>query len=165
MRKSRGFLLIELLLAVAVTGIVVATCLDIFDTANRASRQAQTVSEALNLCEQRMEEIRNLPVLQVGTGTNPADLFLPNLSNVSVTQYFPGYYLTESDYYAANYGTSPLFQAFAPPRRTERITQIEWVDDPAGGTAQDYFKVTVTVYYQDGGERRSASLVTYVSVR
>jgi hypothetical protein len=47
--------------------------------------------------------------------------------------------------------------------RVDRITRVEWVDDPAGGGMQDYYKVTVTVFWQDRGETKALSMETIVN--
>jgi len=162
-RKSAGLILIEMIIAVAVAGIAAVAVLEILTSSVRAGRHSENIQTATNLCRERLEQIRNIPALSAGTGANATGPFLPDLNGVSVDAYFTGFYLTESDTYQASDGTPGSLIAMTPPGRVDRITRIEWVDDAGGGSAQDYFKVTVTVYWQRSGKTESVSLETIVS--
>ncbi|MEK7449618.1 MAG: hypothetical protein AAB019_09055, partial [Planctomycetota bacterium] len=111
-------------------------------------------------------EIKNLEYTGVslteGTGSNPADTFLPVLTKTSVNLYQTNLFLTESDYYQVNYGTRGSLTGTSLPGRVDRITQIEWVDDATGGGAQDYKKITVRVFWPEGNQTKSVLLSSYI---
>jgi type II secretory pathway pseudopilin PulG len=157
-------MLIDLLMAVAIVGIAAIATLEIITASALAGKHTQHVQAASNLCRERLEQIRNISGLAAGAGSNVGDPFLPDLNNVSVEQYFSGFYLTESDTYQASDGTPGSLSVSGISGRVDRVTQIEWVDDPGGGGTQDYYKVTVWVFWQEGGKTRSLSLETIVSV-
>lgn len=152
----------ELLLSMVIIGLTLGVTLDMFITGSRSTDQSMNDAIALNLAQQRMEEVKKLQysgvAVNVGTGSNSADGFLPALNNVSTDVYLTNFYLTDSNTYRAN---SSLLK-MTPSRRVDLITQIEWVDDPFGGTAQDYKKVTVTVFWQESNRTQSNSLTTYL---
>jgi type II secretory pathway pseudopilin PulG len=153
-------MLIDLLIAVAIIGIAAIATIEIITASARAGKQAQSTQAATSLCRERLEQIRNIPNLTAGTGSNTGDSFLPDLNGISVNAYFTGFYLTESDTYQASDGTPGSLAVAGITGRVDRITQIEWVDDPSAGSAQDFYRVTVTVFWQMGGETRSLSLET-----
>lgn len=158
--NSSGIMLIDLLLATAIVGIAAVAILEILTASAQAGRRTEMSQIAVNLCRERLEQIRTISSVLPGTGSNSGDPFLPDLSDVSVQEYSPGFYLTQSDTYQASDGTPGSLSALNPPVRVDRITQIEWVDDGAGGTTQDYYKVTVTVFWNAGGATQSLSLET-----
>ena len=161
MTKSKtGIMLIDLLLSVAVVGIAAIATLEILVASNQAGRRAENAQAAASLCRERLEQMRNIPGLLPGTGSNSGDPFLPDMNSVSVTPYFSGFYLTESDTYQASDGTPGSLVGLGLSERVDRITRIQWVDDPGGGGGQDYLKVTVTVFWEEGGQRHSLSLET-----
>lgn len=154
-----GFTLIEVLIAVAVTGMALAVTMDIFDSASRAGIQSENLSIALNLAQQRIEDVKGLVLngtkISVGTGSNSGDGFLPDISNVSTDSYFGGnLYLTESDTYP---GASPSLSKMNPPRRVDRITQVSWAEG-----VNTYKKVQVTVFWQEKGVINSCGLATLI---
>jgi type II secretory pathway pseudopilin PulG len=161
-KKNTGIMLIDLLLAVAIVGITGVAAIDIMVASGRAGRHTQNMQAAANLCRERLEQIRSISNFSPGTGSNGGDAFLPDLADVSVNEYFPGFYLTESDIYQASDGTPGSLTAMNPPGRVDRITQIRWVDDPTGGSIQDYFRATVTVFWRQDSQTRSVSIETLV---
>lgn len=162
MKDDSGILLVELLLALAIVGIAAVAVLDILTSSVSAGRNTENLQRATSLCRERLEQIRNISSLLPGTGSNTGDPFLPDLSNVSVDAYLTGFYLTESDTYSASDGTPGSLSGMTPSGRIDRVTRIEWVDDPDGGTAQDYYKVTVVVFWREGGGTRRFSLETLI---
>lgn len=163
MAKNRGLMLIDLLMAVVIVGITAVAAIEILTASVQAGRRAQNLHTATSLCRSSLEEIRNVPDLLPGAGSNVGDPFLPDLTGVAVRDYFPGFFLTESDTYQASDGTPGSLAGTMLAGRVDRITRVEWVNDPTGGGIEDYFKVTVTVYWQEGGATQSVSLETLVS--
>ncbi|MCX7702707.1 MAG: hypothetical protein N2234_01195 [Planctomycetota bacterium] len=157
----RGLVLIELLLTLVLLGVAAVSVLSLLSVLMVASADTANRTAALRLAQERLEQVSSLLGLSEGTGSNPDDGFLPMLSKVC-TRSFSGLYLTESDYYRANYGTAPSLTALSPPQRVDRITQIEWKDDSYGGTAQDYFLVTVSVIWKEKGARQIVTLKRFV---
>lgn len=154
-----GFTLIEVLIAVAVTGIALVTIMEIFNTASRAGKQGGNLSIAINLAQQRVEEVKDLVLngtkVNVGAGSNTGDSFLPDLNNVSTDNYFGGkLYLTESNTYPS---AAPSLSKMDPPRRVDIITQVVWVEE-----INTYKKVQVTVFWQEKGVMNSCGLVTLI---
>jgi type II secretory pathway pseudopilin PulG len=153
-------MLVDLLMAVAIVGVAALATIEMLTTSARAANQTENLQTAADFCRERLEEIRNVPGLVVGTGSNTSDTFLPDLNGVSVDKYFTDFYLTESDTYHASHGTSGSLVGMKPSGRVDRITRIEWIDDPSGGNTQDYFRITVSVFWQEGATLRSFSLET-----
>ena len=154
-----GFTLLEVLIAVAVTGIALVVIMDIFSSASRAGRQGENLSIALNLAQQRVEEIKNLVLngtkISAGVGSNTGDIFLPDLNNVSTDSYFGGnLYLTESNTYPS---AAPSLFKMNPPRRVDRITQVSWAEG-----INTYKKIQVTVFWQEKGVINSCGLATLI---
>lgn len=160
MKRESGIILIDLLMAVVIVGVAAVAAVEMLTTSARAGRYTESLQTATSLCRERLEQIRNIPALWAGTGSNTGDSFLPDMSGVSTDEYFPGFYLTESDTYQAAAGTPGSLSAMRPPVRVDRITRVEWMDDPAGGTAQDYYRVTVTVFWPEAGQTRALSMET-----
>jgi prepilin-type N-terminal cleavage/methylation domain-containing protein len=165
-KSQRGFTILETVVAIFIVSVSLVLILDTFTVSATGGARAGNLSFALNLAQERIEEIKNIAaggtILQEGTGTNPADAFLPALNKVSVIAYPANLYLTESNYYQVHYGTSASLSGMNPARRIDRITQLEWIDDPDDGSNQDYLKVTVTVFWSEGNKTTSAALVSYV---
>ncbi len=160
----KGFTLIEVLISVAIVGLALVGMLEMFTVASKGGKISENLSIATNLAQERMEEIKNLVQngvkISIGTGSNTGDDFLPDLESVSTDSYLDGnLYLTESDSY---FFTSTSLSAMIPVRRVDRITQIEWIDDPETSETEDYKKIQVTVFYQEKGKTTSTGLVTYV---
>lgn len=157
-----GFTLVELLLAIAIIGLTLGATLEMFIASSKTNEQSMNEAIALNLAQQRIEEIKKLQyggvTINAGTGSNSADGFLPALNNVATDVYLTNFYLTDSNTYRPN---SSLLK-MDPQRRVDIITQIEWVDDSSGGTTQDYKKIKVTVFWQELDETKSVFLATYV---
>lgn len=157
-------MLVEIALSLLVVGLTLSSIMEMFITASRSSERQENLSVSLNIAQERMEEIKHLVYkgeeISVGTEENLADDFLPVLLNVSVDSYLLGTFLTESNYYQF-YGTPASLSYLSPPRRVDRITQVEWVDD-AGGTTQDYKKVTVTIFWPEDNQTKSVALTTYI---
>jgi type II secretory pathway pseudopilin PulG len=160
LKAKQGIILIDLLMAVVIVGIAAVAAVELLTASGKGGRYAENLQIATSLCRERLEQIRNIPGLSIGTGSNTGDALLPDLTDVSTDQYLSGFYLTESDTYQVSAGTPGSLTAMRPPVRADRITQIEWVDDPAGGGSQDYFRVTVTVFWPDGGETKALSMET-----
>jgi len=164
-KVGAGFTLLETVLAVLVVATVVAVMIDIFISSAKAGSKSSNLAIALSLAQARMEEINNLHtngiILLEGSGSNGIGDFLPALTKVSVDAYPTNLYLTESNDYQS-FGTPGSLSGMDPARRIDRITQIEWIDDPSGGSNQDYLKVTVTVFWNEGDKTTSVSLVKYV---
>jgi len=158
-----GIILIDLLMAVVVVGIAAVAAVELLTASGKAGRYAENLQTATSLCRERLEQIRNISSLTAGTGSNTGDPFLPDLANVSTDSYLSGLHLTESDTYQASSGTPGSLTGMRPPGRVDRITQIEWQDDPTGGGSRDYFRVTVTVFWRDGGATKALSMETLVN--
>ena len=156
-------MLIDMLMAVAIVGIAAVATLEILTASVQAGRNTQDMQTATCLCRERLEQIRNIPALTAGTGSNAGDPFLPDMNDVSADEYFPGFFITESDTYQASDGTAGSLTGTTLSDRVDRVTRIEWVDDAGGGGLQDYFKVTVIVFWRRGAETRSMSLETIVT--
>ena len=163
MGRNSGIILVELLLALAIVGIAGVAVLEILSSSISAGRNTENLQTAVSLCRERLEQVRLIPSLREGAGSNADDPFLPDMENVSVTPYLAGFYLTESDVYAASDGTPGSLSGMRPPGRIDRITRIEWVDDPEGGDIRDYYRVTVTVFWREGSQTGSFSLETIKS--
>lgn len=58
--KENGFTLLEVLIATVIIGVGVAVLIGLFGNVLAASGDAENTLIAMNLCQQRMEEIRNL---------------------------------------------------------------------------------------------------------
>jgi|GEM_PF-2489422 hypothetical protein len=157
----RGFVLIELLLSLVLLGTAALSILGLLSVSMVAEADTGNKMAALRLCQERLEESCSFLFLSEGTGANPDDGFLPVMDKVCVQKY-GNIFLTESDYYQTNYGTSPSLTALSPPQRVDRITQVRWVDDSYGGTTQDYFLVTVSVIWKETGIRHIVSLKRFV---
>jgi len=157
----RGILLIELLLSLVLLGVAAVSLVSLLSVLMAAGATTSNQTQAFRLCQERMEQVASIIGLSEGTGSNPDTGFLPPMDKVSIEQY-GNMYLTESDYYQTNYGTAGSLTALSPPRRVDRITQIEWVDDAYGGTTQDYFLVTVSVVWEEMGRRRIVSVKRYL---
>ena len=163
-----GFILVEIALAIAIVGFTLASITKMLVVASKSSEQQENVAVALNLAQARMEEIKNLAykgdTIEKGEGSNYADSWLPDLVDVSINSYNPliPEYLTESDYYQGTGGTAGSLSYMTPPRRIDRITQVQWVDDPEGGSSEDYKKVTVTVFWYEETQLQSVFLTTYI---
>jgi len=162
-KSDSGIIVVELLLAVAIVGIAAVAVLEILTSSVAAGRNTENLQRATSLCRERLEQIRNISGLSQGTGSNSGDPFLPDLTDVSVDSYFSGFYLTESDTYQISDGTPGSLAGMNPPSRIDRITRIEWVDDPDGGTARDYYRITVSVFWREGPNIRSFSLETLMT--
>jgi type II secretory pathway pseudopilin PulG len=162
-KGKSGIILIDLLMAVVIVGVAAVAAVELLTASGKAGRYTENLQTATSLCREKLEQIRNIPSLTAGTGFNTGDPFLPNLTNVSTDSYLSGFYLTESDTYQASNGTPGSLTAMRPPARVDRITQIQWIDDPTGGGAQDYYRVTVTVLWPDRGETRMLSMETLVN--
>jgi type II secretory pathway pseudopilin PulG len=162
-KGKSGIILIDLLMAVVIVGVAAVAAVELLTASGKAGRYAENLQTATSLCRERLEQLRNVPNLSAGTGSNAGDPFLPDMASVSTGQYFSGFYLTESDTYQASSGTPGSLTGMRPPGRVDRITQVEWVDDPTGGGTQDYYKVTVTVFWQDRGETQGLSMETLVN--
>ncbi len=163
--NNDGYMLVELILSIALAGLVVATCLEVSVTNMRGSQKAQNIDDAINLCEERLEQVKRLALLRPGQGSNPdspaQSPFLPALSDVSIDGY-DGFYLTESDYYNSVDPSVPgSLTALRPQAQLDRITQIEGLDDLPLGDGPDYFKVTVSVFWKEG----SFAVTTYVTAK
>jgi len=154
----RGVLLIELLLSLVLLGVAAVSLVSLLSVLMAAGATTSNQTQALRLCQERMEQVTSIIGLSEGTGSNPDTGFLPAMDN----EQYGNTYLTESDYYQANYGTAGSLSALSPPRRVDRITRIEWVDDAYGGTTQDYFLVTVSVIWEEAGRRRIVSIKRYL---
>lgn len=156
-----GFTLVELLLATFIIGLTLVAAIEMFVVSTKTDEESGNEIIALNLVQQRLEEVKKLQYagvdISVGTGTNTADGFLPALTEVSTDEYLTGFYLTDSNVYRA--GSSLL--KMSPQRRLDLITQISWVDDLYGGSAQDYKQVKVTAFWQEPSQIKSFSLSTY----
>ncbi|MDD5774169.1 MAG: prepilin-type N-terminal cleavage/methylation domain-containing protein [bacterium] len=158
-KSLAGFTLLEVLIAVAVTGIALIAIIDIFNSASRAGRQAENLSIALNLAQQRMEDVKNLVLtgtkISVGTGSNSGDSFLPDLNDVNTDNFFSGnLHLTESNSYSS---AAVSLSKMNPPRRVDRITQVSWAEG-----INTYKKVQVTVFWQEKGVINSCGLATLI---
>ncbi len=154
-----GFTLLEVLIAIAVTGIALVAVMEVFNSASRAGRQAENLSIAINLAQQRIEDVKNLVLngtkISVGTGSNTGDSFLPDLNNVSTDSCFGGkLYLTESNTYPS---AAPSLSKMDPSRRVDRITQVSWAEG-----INTYKKVQVTVFWQEKGVINSCGLATLI---
>lgn len=156
-----GFTLIEILIATFIIGLTLVAAIEMFVVTTKTNEESGNDVIALNLVQQRLEEVKKLQYggvnIIVGTGSNAADGFLPALTDVSTDVYLTGFYLTDSNTYRVNSSLAKM----NPQRRLDLITRINWVDDLFGGTAQDYKQVNVTAFWQESGRIKSLSLSTY----
>jgi len=156
-----GLTLLEMLLAVVLVGTAGVAVLEALQASRVAIRNSLNHATAMRLAQERLEQVSAMLGLSEGTGSNPEDDFLPALDKVCVRK-FGDVWLTESDYYQKNYGTAGSLTALTPPQRVDRITVLKWVDDPDGGTAQDYLLAEV---YCIWGAKKSVKVSRYVLVK
>ena len=155
---KKGFSLIEVLVTVAIVGFGLIAIVEMFNVTGRGSESAENFSIAINLAQERIEEIRHLVQngvsISIGTGSSTGT-FLPSLSNVSTDSYLDGnLHLAESD---DCLGADPSLSEMTPSLRVDRVTHVEWAED-----ADTYKKVQVTVFWKEKGETLSTGLVSYV---
>ncbi len=164
MREREGFTLLELMLALVLLGVAALGIVDLLSVTESQGHALLNREAALLICRERIEQLQNVRGLGEGTGSNPDGPFLPAFDKVCVER-FGSLWLTESDYYAASDGTAPSRSALEPARRVDVVTQLRWVDDPAGGGVQDYLLATVTVVWRERGRRNTVSISRYVAYR
>lgn len=155
---NKAFSLVEVLVTIAVVGFALVAIVEMFVVVSRGSESAENLSTATNLAQERVEEIRHLVQkgvsISIGAGSS-SGTFLPSLSNVSIDSYLnDNFYLTESNDCS---GAGPSLSEMTPPRRVDRITQVEWTDGE-----DTYKKVQVTVFWQEKGKTLSTGLVSCV---
>ncbi len=157
--RIKGFTLFEVLIAIAVIGVALVGAMEMFGVASSSGKQAENLSVATNLAQEKIEQIKNLvragTSIAIGTGSNSGDSFLPDLTDVSTDSYLSdNLYLTESD----SYGSTPAsLSKMNPARRVDRVTRVTW----AAG-ADTYKKIQVTVFWQEKGQTRSCGLATLI---
>ena len=152
-KTNRAFTLIEVLVGIAVVGFFAVIAIEMFSTVATVGETSEDMSIALNLAQERIEQIRHLVkkgvVLDVGAGSHTGDDFLPDLSNVSTSSYLGGnLYLTESNTYRSDSSLSRI------STRTDRLTQVTWAEGE-----DTYKKVQVTVFWQERGQTKWVGLV------
>lgn len=160
----RGLTLLELLLAMVLVGTAGVAVMSALNASRIAVRRSLNRHSALRLAQERLEQVSAILGLEEGTGSNPDTGFLPPLERVSLLRY-GSVWLTESDYYRDNFGTAGSLTALSPPQRVDRITTLQWVDDPDGGTTRDYLLATVYVIWSGHGGREIVKVSRYVLVR
>jgi prepilin-type N-terminal cleavage/methylation domain-containing protein len=157
--SKHGFTIFEILIGIVIIGTALIAAVEMFITASKGSEQAENIAVAMNLAQERIEQVKILVKqgvdVSVGTGSNAGDTFLPDLTNVNISSYLSGnLYLTESNFYGS---ASASLSKMNPLRRVDRITQVSW---EAG--VDTYKKVQVTVFWQEKGEIKSCGLVTLI---
>lgn len=145
MRDSKGFTLIEAIVAIAIFGIILAGVLGLFSLLTRATKAAreQIILSALSVS--RLEIMRNLPYDEVGTSSGNPNGSLPDFANPQALTY------EGTDF--------------------EIYYEITYVDDPADGTIlsgtdfvpNDYKQVKM--YIENMVNGKITSFVTNVSPR
>lgn len=130
-----GYTLVELLIAVTLLGIVTAPLITLFTTASSWTANARCRSAALNLCRERIEELRS-------AGCGEVTPFNPNGHTFPVTEdEIPGH---------------PGFR-----RQTTILPQqLEWGIDPP--IHPEVFLIEVTVSWELGGREHSETLFCYL---
>jgi type II secretory pathway pseudopilin PulG len=142
LRSPRGILLIDVLVGIAIVGIVFTGLFGAFELAVVAVSRAKVEAEANALLNSEMEYVRSLPYGDVGTPGGAPGGTIPAMSVQSVN------------------GTAYTVQA-----------AVEYIDDPADGTGasdedsnpHDYKSVLITVSWQAGNATRSVSVESYVA--
>ena len=160
----RALTLLELLLSVVLVGTAGIAVMSALSASRLAVRRALNHQTALRLAQERLAQVSAMLGLSEGTGSNPDTGFLPPLDGVCVRKY-GDVWLTESDYYRANFGTAGSLTALIPPQRVDRITVLKWVDDPDGGTAQDYLLAEVYVIWGGPVDRKIVKVSRYALVK
>ncbi|SHG66440.1 prepilin-type N-terminal cleavage/methylation domain-containing protein [Thermosyntropha lipolytica DSM 11003] len=86
-RNEKGFTLLEVLLAILILGLIVASLAPVLVFSAQSSEYSRAKIAALNLANKKMEEIRALPFNEIGTeGGNPAGN-IPFAETVTVGKY------------------------------------------------------------------------------
>lgn len=91
MKKQDGFTIIELLVAIAVVGILVPTLVGFVNTLNRFNDRARDFTLVNSLAENKIESLRSVGYNSINTGTvsftneMPATLGSPRSASYTVT--------------------------------------------------------------------------------
>lgn len=133
-----GYTFIELLIALALLGIVVAPLLNLFAGGYSIISDARMHTTALNLCRARLEEMRALSYPAV------SDLYLEN----------PTLTFIETD---------PL--GFAGFTRETTVTVVELPTALSSESPVELLQIDVTVIWRENNREQEETLSTYLSNR
>ncbi len=136
--SASGYTFIELLIALALLGIVVAPLLNLFATGYAYIGNARMQTTALNLCRDRIEEMRALGYPAV------YNLYLENPSTVSIETNLAG------------------FSGFI---RETTLTRVELPAATGNGTAAELLQIDVAVSWWENNCKHEETLSTYFSGR
>ncbi len=133
-----GYTFIELLIALALLGIVVAPLLNLFATGYTFIGDARMQTTALNLCRARLEELRALGYIAV------YDLYLENPSSTVI---------------------EPDPSGIAGFSRKTTLTQIFLPTANNNGLAVELLQIDVTVAWRENNRDYEETLSTYLGHR
>ncbi len=132
-----GYTLIELLVAVAILGLVAAPIFTLFNSGFSSIAVAGRQSAAINLCREKMETVK------AGDFDQLYDFYISNAGSPHVEDNIPG---------------APLFR---------RVTEVDVVNPANGSLppGAEVLSVTVSVYWTSGSGEKSESLESRLARR
>jgi prepilin-type N-terminal cleavage/methylation domain-containing protein len=136
--STSGYTFIELLIALALLGIVVAPLLNLFATGYSFISHAREETTALNLCRTRLEEMRAMGYTAV------------------CVQYLDSSSLPVSEF-------NPLdLDGFI---RETNVTLVKLLANPGSDLAIELLQIDVTVTWQENNRNFEETLSTYLANR
>jgi len=141
-RREAGLTLIEMLIAVALLGIVLLGIAPLFIASVRSNYAANEYTSIHNLARDRLEQLMNLPVtdpqLTVGTHANDLSAFLPN----PTTGVLPSTIVNpiQRSYTVAHYRSTG-----GAPNTAYTLTDV------GAGVPYEFKRIDVTVTSSNGG--------------
>jgi prepilin-type N-terminal cleavage/methylation domain-containing protein len=141
-RRQAGLTLVEMLIAVALLGIILLGIAPLFISSVRSNYAANEYTSIHNLARDRLEQLMNLPVadtqLTVGTHTNDLPAFLPNPATGTLPSTI----------------VNPISRSYtvAHYRSTGGATGTAYtLTDVGAGVPYDFKRIDVTVTSSNGG--------------
>lgn len=143
LKNVQGISIIEVTITVVILSIIALGISAIFGAGQRNTIIAAHANEAINNALAGMELVKSIPYAQLPTA---------------------GAYTTAGPIPSI---IAPIVKVLTLGKNTtaNRSITIKNIDDPAGGGANDYKEITVTVSWEDGGIPRQRSLVSYMAQR
>ena len=139
MKNCKGFSLLEILIAIAILVVGVASVVNMFPVGLHAAKRGADFTSAGILAQEKMAEVMYLGYDHIDNGTAP--LIHPDITGI------PG-----------NMGTN--VKVFPSPD-----DQYSWHLDLVDTTTANLAKVTLWIYWNDRGTQRNEPFITYIADR